>query len=133
MPTVTVPRDRPHLTPGALLDEADALREAGHSLAAGCLVRAALEATLRDLCERHRCTPSMAAKVPPYAVPRTNRYVRALWRRRIIDRRTGNRIKKALEKTNGPAHGRPMSADSAARWIAVARDLLARSEGRAAA
>ena len=96
-------------------------------MAAGCLIRSAIEVMLRQLCERHDCTPRIR-KGPPGARPRISRCVRSLWRRGVLDGHLGHRTKRALEKLNGPAHGRPMTADSAARWAIVARALLALAE-----
>ena len=37
-----------------------------------------------------------------------------------------------MKKTNGAAHGRPMTADRVAACATIARELLARAEERAA-
>ena len=123
----------------SLLAEAVALDQAGHPLAAACLLRSALESRVVLLCERHGCTPPrplpkpIAARKSQQARKRARttstrpilqHCLEALYTEGILNRTTANRVTRTTARLSPAAHGRPVTPAKLAAVFRFAQEFI---------
>jgi len=118
-PTAPKPSNHARKFASILIDQAEAALTAGLHLAAGCLVRASLEAHLREL---HRDHPA-ADKPGPNSLGSLMLFATKLYG---LER---GRIKRALDKSNRAVHGIEVAPETVCEILEIARSFIVDTSG----